>query len=607
MGARRRWLGTAVAVALVAGIAVVAPAHAAEQPVCEELLIRADDGVDLYAFVYRPSAVGRFPIAWTMTPYGDRPCGPAPEGAEFARVWVHIRGTGASEGELDGYARRDQQDFAHVVPDWIAAQPWSDGRILAVGASATAFSIPWGLTNPNVSAGLQQMSCVDGYRGCLRPGGGLVGGTLALSALTAGGMLQNYQTRVRMGQDVASPEQVQTTATRVADQWARDTYDEFWQLRSALPILGHLQAPVMYTLDLYDIVPWSMYEGYLYTPGARLNLGLGHNSSSMQSKGDLPELIGGPARRFVRQHVLGEEPGTQDSRVTLVTNLGSLDGYQQGRVMVRGESDWPLPATEWTRLFLAPGPSGSAVSLNDGALALSSPAVESQAPAPIASVAGPRSDLRVAVSAAMAANAGAGQEIVPYESIGDLRTEEASGLTFSTAPLTGDVEVSGPITLRLWATATSPNLDWMVRLTDVSPDGASEWITDGQLRASLRRVDEAQSLKNQQGEIVFPFHTYAAHESVPVGQPVEYLITVTPTSNVFAAGHRIRLDVVPVAAQSFDAARTGGAGAVLIHQGGIHASSVMLPVVPQRCQLGRPGLPDMATPGPCVKLEAALG
>jgi predicted acyl esterase len=147
----------------------------------------------------------------------------------------------------------------------------------------------------------------------------------------------------------------------------------------------------------------------------------------------------------------------------------------------------------------------------------------------------------------------------------------------------------------------------MVRLTDVSPDGASEWITDGQLRASLRRVDDAKSLKNKQGEIVFPFHTYAAHESVPVGQPVEYLITVTPTSNVFAAGHRIRLDVVPVAAQSFDAVRTAGAGAVLIHQGGIHASSVMLPVVPQRCQLGRPGLPDMATPGPCVKLEAALG
>ncbi|MEY2569551.1 MAG: uncharacterized protein QOE35_4080 [Actinomycetota bacterium] len=605
MGVRRRWLGLAVAAALLAGAAIVAPVRAADGPVCEEHLIRADDGVDLYAYVYRPSAVGTFPVAWTMTPYGDHPCGPPPEGPEFANVWVHIRGTGASEGALDAYARRDQQDWAHVVPDWIVAQPWSDGRILAVGASATAFSIPWELSHPNVRAGLQQMSCVDGYRGCLRPGGGMVAGTLALTALTASGLAQNYQTRVRMGQDVTSAEQLQTTASAATDQWVHDAYDEFWQVRSALPFLGQARAPVMYTMDLYDIVPWSTYEGYLNTPGSRLDLGIGHNSSTMRTKGDLPELIGGPARRFVRENVLGEVPAHEDSRVTLVTNLGSLDGYQQGRVMVRGEPDWPLPGTDWTRLYLAPGPTGSAVSLNDGALALNSAGVESQAPSPVTPVAGPRTDLRVAVSVAEAANASG--QTVPYESIGELRSEEASGLTFSTPPLAGDVEVSGPITLRLWATATSPDLEWAVRLTDVAPDGRSEWITDGQLRASLRRVDESKSLKNSQGEIVFPFHTYATHEPVPVGQPVEYLIKLTPTSNVFAAGHRIRLDVVPVGAQSFDAARTGGAGAVLIHQGGAHASSVLLPVVPSRCQLGHPGLPGMATPGPCVTLGAALG
>jgi predicted acyl esterase len=145
-----------------------------------------------------------------------------------------------------------------------------------------------------------------------------------------------------------------------------------------------------------------------------------------------------------------------------------------------------------------------------------------------------------------------------------------------------------------------------VRLTDVWPDGRSEWITDGQLRASLRRVDEAKSLRRD-GEIVFPWHTYAAHEPVPVGQPVEYLITLSPTSNVFAAGHRIRLDVLPLATQSFDGVRTGGSGAVMIHQGGAQASSVLLPVIPSRCQSARPGLPGMVTPGPCVTLEAALG
>jgi putative CocE/NonD family hydrolase len=539
-----------------------------------------------------------------MTPYGDRPCGPAPEGAEFARVFVHLRGTGASEGVLDGYARRDQQDFARVVPDWIVAQPWSNGDILAIGGSATAFSIPFSLTHPNVRAGLQQTSCVDGYRGCLRPGGGLDLGTLALTAGATAGMVANLETRDRMGQDLSSPAHPATVAA-VADQVVHDAYDDFWQVRSALPVLGRIQAPVMYTLDLYDIVPWSLYEGFLKTPGARLNLGIGHNSSSMRVKGDLPELVLEPARRFVREQLLGETTQPADSRVTLVTNLGSLAGYQQGRVLVRGEEDWPLPGTEWTRLFLSPGPTGSAVSLNDGALALDSAPTESLSVAPLLSAAGPRVDLRIAVSAAMTANRA--QEIVPFELIGDLRSEELTGLTFTTAPLAGDVEVSGPITVRLFATSTAPNFEWTVRLTDVWPDGRSEWITDGQLRASLRRVDDVRSLKNHDGEIVFPFHPFAAHEPVPVAQTVEYLLTVAPTSNVFAAGHRIRLDVAPVLAQSADSIRTGGAGVVAIHQGGDHASSVLLPVVPSRCRLGRPGVSGMATPGPCVALEDALG
>ena len=603
----KRVLGVAVILALLCGSAVLVPAQAAEEPVCEEILIPTDDGKDLYAFLYRPSATGAFPVAWTMTPYGAAPCAPAPQGPEFARLTVHIRGTGASEGALDGYARRDQQDFAKVVPDWIAAQPWNDGRILAVGASATAYWIPWALTHPKVEAGLQQMSCVDGYRGCLRPGGGMVGGTLILTQGVLTGSIENNPTRVRMGQDLASAEQVQASANALAEQWARDTYDEFWQVRSALPVIGDLGAPVMYTLDLYDYVPWSLYEGYLHTPGARLNLGIGHNSYLMQRKGDLHELIGGPADRFVRSQVLGEKTkGRKDERVTLVTNLGSLAGYQEGQVLVRGERDWPLPGTQWTRLFLAPGPTDSAASLNDGALQLATGAAASTAGAPVGSVVGPRSELRALLNGALRVNSQTGEETVSYASIGDLRSEESRGLTFTTAPLEGDVEVSGPVTLRLWATATSPNLEWAVRLTDVWPDGRSEWITDGQLRASLRQVDENRSLKRD-GEIVFPWHTYAAHEPVPVGTPVEYVITLAPTSNVFAAGHRIRLDVLPVAAQSFDGVRTAGAGAALIHQGGAHASSVLLPVVPKRCHRGRPGLPGMPVPGPCITLDAALG
>lgn len=177
------------------------PAPAAE-PVCDEVLIGMSDGKRLYGHVQRPAAEGTFPAVWTMTPYGPAACqgehsaSPAVRDtlAGFAQVTVHLRGTGASEGALDGYAARDREDWM-AVADWIVAQPWSDGRILAMGASATAYSIAYATRHPNVLAGVQQTSCVDGYRGCLRPGGGMVGGTAILTQGVTAGYARNLQTR----------------------------------------------------------------------------------------------------------------------------------------------------------------------------------------------------------------------------------------------------------------------------------------------------------------------------------------------------------------------------------------------------------------------------
>jgi hypothetical protein len=82
---------------------------------------------------------------------------------------------------------------------------------------------------------------------------------------------------------------------------------------------------------------------------------------------------------------------------------------------------------------------------------------------------------------------------------------------------------------------------------------------------------------------------------VPLGQPVEYRLDVIGTSNVFRAGHRIRLDVLPVASAEADSARTGGAGAVTVLRDAAHPSSLMLPVIPDRCGRSVPLTPG--TPG----------
>jgi putative CocE/NonD family hydrolase len=189
----------------------------------------------------------------------------------------------------------------------------------------------------------------------------------------------------------------------------------------------------------------------------------------------------------------------------------------------------------------------------------------------------------------------------------DLRNEERTGLTWTSPALHGDLEVSGPVSLRLFASATAPDFDWSVRLADVWPDGRSEWITDGYLRASLRHVDSNLSLRSRSGAIVRPWLTFDRPEAVPIAEPVEYDIDLVGTSNVFRAGHRLRVDVLPVADAEVDSARTGGAGVVTVLHDAAHPSTLMLPVIPSRCQASQPLAPD--TPSVrCVRsYEAALG
>jgi putative CocE/NonD family hydrolase len=96
-------------------------------------------------------------------------------------------------------------------------------------------------------------------------------------------------------------------------------------------------------------------------------------------------------------------------------------------------------------------------------------------------------------------------------------------LTYSTAPLARDTEVTGPLRVRLWACSTAPDTDFVARLVDVHPDGRAYNLTDGIIRARFRDGTPESLL-------------------VP-GRPYLFDIDLWATSNVFKAGHRIGLQV----------------------------------------------------------------
>ena len=103
--------------------------------------------------------------------------------------------------------------------------------------------------------------------------------------------------------------------------------------------------------------------------------------------------------------------------------------------------------------------------------------------------------------------------------------ERPDVLCYTTPPLPRDLEVTGPISVTLYAASSAPDTDWTAKLVDVHPDGYARNLQEGIMRASYRL-----------GATVAP-------SPIRPGEVEEYTIDLWATSNVFQAGHRIRVEI----------------------------------------------------------------
>ena len=145
-------------------------------------------------------------------------------------------------------------------------------------------------------------------------------------------------------------------------------------------------------------------------------------------------------------------------------------------------------------------------------------------------------------------------------------------LCYTTEPLERSVEVTGPIELVLFASSSERDTDFTAKLVDVYPNGRAESITDGILRARYR-----ESLAKP--VLMEPNHIYELH------------ITVGATSQVFGAGHRIRLEVSSSNFPRFD--RNTNTGGTIetetekdfvqvvnrVYHNSVHPSYLVLPII----------------------------
>lgn len=161
-------------------------------------------------------------------------------------------------------------------------------------------------------------------------------------------------------------------------------------------------------------------------------------------------------------------------------------------------------------------------------------------------------------------------------------------LTFTSAPLAEDLEVTGPIVLKLYASSTAIDTQFIVKLTDQQPQDAAARakseqpaftpVSKGWLKASHREKDAARSTPQR------PFYTHTNPQPLTPGEIYEFDIEVLPVAYVFKKDHRIRLELA-----NGDSPATDGVfshpyhpslmGTDTIHHDGTHASVLILPVI----------------------------
>jgi uncharacterized protein len=492
-----------------------------------------DDGAILRADVYRPDAIGEFPIIMSHGPYAkgltfeagypkqwaqlieefpevlDRSSGQytawelldpdqwVPKG--YALVRVDSRGAGRSPGFLDVFSSREAKDFYDCIESF-AARSWSNGKVGLTGVSYYAKN-QWqvaALRPPHLAAICVWEGANDYYRDQLRHGGihnsfmskwfsradtfqhgvGSRGFSNPLSGLNAAGDDDLDDATLAANRDDL-PGQV--LAHPFDDDWYADHSAVVEEIQVPLLSAGNWGGLGQHQRG--NLLGW-MRSG---SPEKWLEVHAGTHWGAFYST-DGQDL----QRRFFDHFLKGTGDWLQQPRVQL--QIRHVDGTTTQRF----EQEWPIARTQWQHLYLD------------------------------------------ADSEELVVRA-------PQQSAANTYVANSAGVTFRTAPLTTPLEVTGPLTAKLWISSSTTDADLFLVLRAFDPDGNEVLfqgandpqtpLSQGWLRASHRALDPARS------EPWLPFHLHTQAQPLEPGRVYEVDIEVWSTCIELPVGYRLALTV----------------------------------------------------------------
>ncbi|HEV3059551.1 MAG TPA: CocE/NonD family hydrolase [Vicinamibacterales bacterium] len=596
--------------------------------VMRDVMVAMRDGVRLATDIYLPTRDGtviadHLPAILERTPYNKN--GSEREGRYFAErgyafVSEDIRGRYRSEG-VWRMTTDDGRDGADLC-EWIGRQPWSNGSIGTMGTSyvgGTQHAIALEKA-PNLKTAIPVDAMSNyGYQS-MRNGGAFelrwFNWIVAMAAPQGSHEARDPATAAALAEMAENkrayllqlPIRKGTTPLQLAPEYedwlvsalGHGTNDDFYSQNN---IVDHT--------DRYKDIP-------VYLVGGWYDSWAGNTSRNYQA---LSRSIKGPVYLIMGPWIHGQQDASahgqtnfgRDAAIAdpLAWRLEWFDHWLKGaansvgrsapfvtpvRVFVMGggderkgeggrhnhggawrdEREWPLARTRYTNYYFQQG-GGLSPAPPDAAAASTTYAFDPKDPVPTIGGNISSSDgimLQGAWDQRGGAHVWNGQTPIPLSARKDV-------LVFQTAPLETDVEVTGEIEVKLWASSSALDTDFTAKLLDVHPPnrdypaGFDQNLEDGIVRARFR--DSLTQEKLMQPGTVY-----------------EFTIRLYPTSNLFKAGHRIRVDLSSSNFPRFDinpntgeklndSRRTIVATNAVLHDR-THPSHIVLPIIPAGTQ-----------------------
>ncbi|WP_278374182.1 CocE/NonD family hydrolase [Sphingobium xenophagum] len=560
------------------------------------------DGVGLTTNVWRPDGGERVPALLLRSPYGKEELvnGFEPNlfalvRAGYALVTQDVRGTFDPVSTFIPHVH-DVEDGEDTIR-WLAEQPWCDGSVGMWGASYLGL-VQWQAAatgTPALKAIVPTITSADFYRAPWYSSGGALSlqtvimwsVVMAMKAATGksplsetdlvdvaklAAMMQNLDSVLRET-PVADKPLVTKYLPWLKDVLAHPARDEFWTLQSSLDKADRISTPALSIAGWYDVFATQQLSDHAAMreragsenarDGQRLIVGPWSHSQTVGANGVFPE------RDF------GLSASTMAAQLTLAHiaffdrwlkgREGALAGSAPVRLFVMGidqwrdEESWPLHDTRFVDYHL--DGAGAANTADGRGVLTTEPAARDETDCYLYD---PRRPVPTV----------GGNTLAQFSGPADQSAVEAREdvLCFSSIVLKQPLEVTGPISLKLFVSSSAVDTDFTAKLVDIFPDGRAMVLSEGILRMRYR-------------------NSLAEPDFMSPGEIYEVTIDVGVTSNVFLPGHRLRIEISSSNFPRYDRnSNTGGeisreheADMVVainrVHRGPEYPSRLILPII----------------------------